>query len=287
MDAFFSFPPSQLSIISILILFILLQLSYATAADDFHFTSCPPFDCGNLGSNISYPFWTDSINRPSFCGYADEAYKLKCVRNRAPVLKMGSQQFRLMNLNPSRGLMTIQREQLGFGQSNNNITCPQQILITAAFNYSDTAENITLSYGCRNRSRGLTNHSFFCKKDGFQISATWILNESNIGNECDGGGEKLVEIPVGKRALDELKFGVNSNLTEALLETFDVKYYAYDETCKQCKDSGGRCGSNEKFQTTFACYCRDGPTLFECKPFQETSKSSIVFYLLFMDQSSW
>ncbi|TYI64062.1 hypothetical protein E1A91_D09G060700v1 [Gossypium mustelinum] len=113
MDAFFLSPSS----FSILFLLTIFQLSYAQ--DYFCFTSCAPFDCENL-SNTSYPFWTDQYNRPSYCGYGDERYKLKCRQNQPPVMTLSSQEFYVLHLNRSHGLLTIKRV-----ESNN--TFPQPI----------------------------------------------------------------------------------------------------------------------------------------------------------------
>ncbi|XVF53878.1 hypothetical protein PTKIN_Ptkin05aG0135000 [Pterospermum kingtungense] len=246
MDVFFFLSPSQFSIFSILFLLISFHVSYAD--DDIHFTSCPSFHCGNLGISISYPFWTDS--RPAYCGYGNEAYKLKCIpENQPPVMTLGSQEFQVMNLNQSGGLITIRRMEFG-----DNYTCPQEILINNAFNYTETSENITLFYNCR--SRGL---AYTCKENGRERSVSWFKTNEY---ECDDG--EKVEIPVGKKAFDELMNGFAS-LNETLLEPFDMKYFAYDDYCKQCKDSGGRCGSKQDSPLTFLCYCRDGPHQLKCK----------------------
>ncbi|XVF09558.1 hypothetical protein REPUB_Repub07fG0104400 [Reevesia pubescens] len=241
MDAFFFF--FFLSSSSLLLIFS--QVSYAD--DDIQFISCPPFDCGNH-KNISYPFWTDHLDRPAYCGYGSEAYKLKCTQSQPPVITISSQEFQLMHLNQSRGLMTIQRVGLN--------TCPEEILINNAFNYSETAQNITLFYGCR--SRGLANHNFTCEKEGSEKSAVFF----KIGeNECRGA--ENVEIPVGNKAFDELMRGT-ADLNGTLFQPFDMKYFAYEVYCRQCKDSYGRCGSEKDSPTTFACYCRDRPHLLKC-----------------------
>ncbi|KAG4182524.1 hypothetical protein ERO13_A09G049300v2 [Gossypium hirsutum] len=243
MAAFFLSPSS----FSILFLLTIFQLSYAL--DDFHFTSCAPFDCGNL-SNISYPFWTDQYNRPSYCGYGNEGYKLKCRQNQPPVMTLSSQEFYVLHLNRSHGLLTIKRLEL-----NNN--CPQPILINNAFNYTETAENITLFYDCR--SRGGPNHRFSCRKGGKETSLMFFKEDEN---ECIGYSEE-VEIPIGKKAFDYLIGGI-STVNESLLEPFDIKYFAYDDYCKKCKDSGGRCGYKQNETSTFACYCRDHPHTTKC-----------------------
>ncbi|XVE64029.1 hypothetical protein DITRI_Ditri07aG0068600 [Diplodiscus trichospermus] len=247
MDAFFFYSPSPFSIISVLFLLIFSQLSYSH--DDIHFTSCPPFDCGNL-HNLSYPFRTDDIDRPAYCGHDNEAYKLKCFQNQPPVMTISFQEFQLLHLNKSHGLITIRRMELGEN------TCPWQILVNNVFNYSDTAKSVTLLYDCG--SRGITNHSFICEKDGSERFG--VLSENN-GNEC--GGEK-VEIPVGNKAFDELMSGITL-LNETLARPFDMKYFAYDGYCKQYKHSGGRCGSNKDMPLVFACYCRDQPQQFKCQ----------------------
>ncbi|XP_022766010.1 LEAF RUST 10 DISEASE-RESISTANCE LOCUS RECEPTOR-LIKE PROTEIN KINASE-like 1.2 [Durio zibethinus] len=246
MDAFFLLP-SSFSIISIFLLLNFFEVSYAL--DDLHFTGCSPFNCGNL-RNFSYPFWTDDQQRPSYCGYDSEEFKLKCIQNQPPVMTMSSQEFLVLYLNSSHGLITIQRVEF---EEN---TCPQEVLINNSFNYSDTAENITLSYGCQ--SGELTNHSFTCKKDGSETFA--MLFKSNE-SECDG---EKVEIPIGNKAFDEFMRGIAA-LNETLVQPFDIKYFAYDHYCRQCKHSGGRCGSNKTSPGTFVCYCRDRPYQLICK----------------------
>ncbi|KAL4362345.1 hypothetical protein GQ457_04G012230 [Hibiscus cannabinus] len=235
---FLSVSPSSLSLL-FLLFFTILHVSIANNETDTQFTSCAPFDCGNL-RHISYPFWTDHL---SYCGFGDEGYKLQCMENEPPVLTLSSQQFRLLHLNASRGLLTIQRLDLN--------TCPRQISITPAFNYTFSAENITLLYDCR--LRGLQpNHSFSCSKDGGEaspVSVTVLVKDEE--NECS---EK-----VGAKAFDDLMNGITA-VNETLLEPFDMEYFAY----KQCKDSGGRCGSNESLPAAFACYCRDGPHQIHC-----------------------
>ncbi|WRX16766.1 Wall-associated receptor kinase [Theobroma cacao] len=109
--------------------------------DDVHFTLCDPFECGNF-RNLSYPFWTDDLHRPAYCAYDHEAYKLKCKQNQPPVITIGSQEFQVVHLYQPRGLMTIQRLELGEN------TCPQEIFTYNIINYSDTAANITLFYDC-------------------------------------------------------------------------------------------------------------------------------------------
>ena len=265
MDEFFFLPSSPFSITSILFLLLFSQLSYAN--DDIHFTSCSPFDCGNL-VNISYPFWTDYLDRPAYCGFDYEAYKLKCTQNQQPLITISSQEFQLVHLNQSRGLMTIQRVE--FGEN----TCPGEILINNVFNYSETAENVTLFYNCQ---RGvLANHILTCKKEGSEASAMFFKND---GDTC--GAEK-VEIPVESKALDELKRGIAA-LNETLVQPFDMKYFGYDGYCRQCKQSGGRCGSNKDSPAIFACYCRDGPHQLKC----EAGMPASVFHsLLTLSESS-
>ncbi|TYI09288.1 hypothetical protein ES332_A09G062300v1 [Gossypium tomentosum] len=227
----------------------IFQLSYAHD-DDIHFISCAPFDCGNL-PNISYSFWTDQQYRPSYCGYGDEGFKLKCMQNQPTVMTLASQHFQVLRLNQSRDSLTIKRVEL-------NSTCPQQILITNLFNYSETAENIILLYDCR--SRGGSNYSFSCRKGGREMFPVLFKEDEN---DCDESSEK-VEIPVGKKAFDNLMSGTSA-VNESLIEPFDMRYFSYGVYCKLCRHSGGRCGSNESLHPVLLCYCRDRPHRLKCQ----------------------
>ncbi|OMO56283.1 hypothetical protein COLO4_35697 [Corchorus olitorius] len=244
MDAFFFFlSPSFFSLFFLLV---------ASAEDDVHFASCAPFDCGNL-KNISYPFWTDHHGRPAYCGFDYEGYKLKyCMENQFPVLTISSQEFRLLHLNQSRGLMTIQR--LEFGE---NTTCPQEIFMDNKLNYPDTSVNIALSRGCRSLS---ANYSLKCKWLGTELIPLFF----NKNDENQVGCVKQVEVPVEKKALDELMLG-NFTLNQTLVQPFDMKYFAYDDYCRRCKQSGGRCGSDAIQPPVFVCYCPDHPHSITCK----------------------
>ncbi|XVF12290.1 hypothetical protein REPUB_Repub08aG0103000 [Reevesia pubescens] len=206
--------------------------------------------CHSFPIKSKSPTPNDYLDRPSYCGYDDETYKLKCIHNHPPLMSINSQEFQLLRLTQSVGLMKIQR--LGFGEN----TCPEEILINNVFNYSHTAQNITLFYGCRNRGLA-ANHSFTCKKGGSERFAVFFKNDEN---ECEG---EKVKIPVGKTAFDELMGGI-AVLNETLVQPFDMKYFAYDDYCRQCKLSGGRCGSSKDSPTTFACYCRDRPHQLKC-----------------------
>ncbi|KAK6261363.1 hypothetical protein QUC31_007179 [Theobroma cacao] len=246
MDTLVFLTPTFFLIISIFFLLNFFQVSYSK--DDVHFTSCPhPFDCGNLG-NLSYPFSTD--DRPAYCGYDHEVYKLKCIPNQPPYITISSQEFQVVHLNQAHGLMTIQRV-----ESEEN-TCPEEIFTYNVFNYSDTAANITLLYGCPRR--GFADNSFTCKKDQ---SETFAVFGNNDEYHCRG---KVVEVPVEKKARDELIRGTRA-LDKTLFEPFEMRYFAYDHYCRQCKNSGGRCGSNKTLTAVFLCYCRDHPYPIKCE----------------------
>ncbi|KAK6276502.1 hypothetical protein POUND7_006211 [Theobroma cacao] len=246
MDTLVFLTPTFFLIISIFLLLNFFQVSYSK--DDVHFTSCPhPFDCGNLG-NLSYPFSTD--DRPAYCGYDHEVYKLKCIPNQPPYITISSQEFQVVHLNQAHGLMTIQRV-----ESEEN-TCPEEIFTYNVFNYSDTAANITLLYGCPRR--GFADNSFTCKKDQ---SETFAVFGNNDEYHCRG---KVVEVPVEKKARDELIRGTRA-LDKTLFEPFEMRYFAYDHYCRQCKNSGGRCGSNKTLTAVFLCYCRDHPYPIKCE----------------------
>ncbi|TYG52911.1 hypothetical protein ES288_D09G066600v1, partial [Gossypium darwinii] len=178
-----------LSSFSILFLLTIFQLSYAQ--DDFCFTSCTPFDCGKI-FDISYPLWTDQHNRPSYYDFPNEGYTLKCRQNQPPVMMLNSEEFYMLHLNWSHGLLTIKR-------------------INNAFHYTKIAENITLFYYCQN-SGGL-NHRFSCRKGGKETSLMFFKEDKN---ECIGNSEQ-VEILIGKKAFDDLISEINS-VNESLVE---------------------------------------------------------------------
>ncbi|MBA0739598.1 hypothetical protein Gogos_012854 [Gossypium gossypioides] len=63
---------------------------------------------------------------------------------------------------------------------------------------------------------------------------------------------------LGKKAFDDLISEIN-NVNESLVEPFDMRFIAYGDYCKECRDPGGRYGSNENETSLFAYYCRDHP----------------------------
>ncbi|KAG4128949.1 hypothetical protein ERO13_D09G049950v2 [Gossypium hirsutum] len=81
-------------------------------------------------------------------------------------------------------------------------------------------------------------------------------------NECIGNSEQ-VEIPIGRKVFDDLIGGI-STVNGSIVEPFDIRYFAYNDYCKQCEDSGGRCGSNQTETSLFVCYRRDHPHILKC-----------------------
>uniref|UniRef100_A0A2P2LAE4 non-specific serine/threonine protein kinase n=1 Tax=Rhizophora mucronata TaxID=61149 RepID=A0A2P2LAE4_RHIMU len=234
------------------------------------YTECQkPYNCGHL-VNLSYPFWGD--NRPWFCG--QEGFRLKhCQDQKFPIITTIEQDFRVIVVNQSSNTMTIARSDLYDGvcpQIRKSITFHQNL-----FRLVPGYANLSLAYNCTTSpfTTPTINNSCSIQDEPDRVfygsDELWMRNVPEIGR-CD-----RIEVPTlsdmphleETLLLPSFENGLEK-VRNLLREGFNVSY-DYDEDisiCKNCKDSGGICGTNSS-TFRFACFCAgDCQKLPDSKP---------------------
>ncbi|PIN16511.1 Serine/threonine protein kinase [Handroanthus impetiginosus] len=215
--------------------------------------------CGSM-REIGYPFWGG--DRPAFCGYP--GFKLDCQNYQVFRINISSMVYRVLDINNTTQTLRVARDDLW-----NNV-CPTVFTNTTLnftiFDYSSTAndENITLHYGCSFNqmvpavspyyfncsANGPNNWNFFLTRESSQ-EISWFGN----GTTCD----TVISVPVNlmaARALATPTMTSMNLLQESLNKGFSIQWFAINDNCNPCVQSGGVCGYNQE-SGSFSCYCRD------------------------------
>ncbi|KAL9337587.1 hypothetical protein Peur_069356 [Populus x canadensis] len=205
------------------VLIILVSTSYGD--DDKDYTDCEkPFNCGLL-PELSYPFWGG--DRPEVCGH--KGFELKCEDGQLPIIASDTVGFRLLNLNQSSRLMTLQLVNF------EDYICPTQIRTNSSsgsdihiFGYDLSLENLNLLYNCSiSGSEALSkNRISFC--NGYTGSSFYgndiLVSSSGLDvMQCS----MRIRIPIAK-SFGELLVGDRPELEEVLGDRFNVSYQ-YDQ----------------------------------------------------------
>ncbi|KAJ0989190.1 hypothetical protein J5N97_007546 [Dioscorea zingiberensis] len=243
-----------------------------------HCANSPPFPCGNILTDIKYPFLVPG--RPEFCGHPD--FFLICQRSQDEdklLINIGDKSYHVMEKidYQNRVLQVIDAEL----DATTSSSCPEKLsnitLDFSLFDYLDGNKDINLTLflnckkdfdfsqiplidllfpiECSNAYSG--QYSYFTLQN--MINGLWPL--SDLYHNC----RSTVLLPVYNNALIQGMFApdglVNANFSIALRMGFGLtwnvgKGWCYDE----CLKSGGICGTNI---TDFkpACFCPRGTAI--------------------------
>ena len=254
--------PFSFTAIATICFFLLTTLPQSHCQEESKYTVCSrPFNCGHI-SNISYPFWGD--NRPSYCG-ASGQFELRCDANRSTLLQIGSQKFKVLNMDPYASHITMVRPDLVYDNCSSNLTSTS--LDNSVFLYDDSVKSIFIFYNVTDFAdySGLySNFSFYsnfsCKNEA---NRTAVYSEYSY--------DELVAVfsfteptePTELTTSQDVDWGGGINdLKEALDGGFVVNYATpYDQDCFGCLNSKGECGMIDEY---FTCHCPDGSDGLNC-----------------------
>ena len=90
---------------SIVTFFFMATLPQWHCQEDHKYSICNlTYNCGSI--DITYPFWGGS--HPPYCG-SDDVFELKCLNNNIPSIQDGSQNFTILDINPTTCPMKMVR----------------------------------------------------------------------------------------------------------------------------------------------------------------------------------
>ncbi|CAI9110656.1 OLC1v1010720C2 [Oldenlandia corymbosa var. corymbosa] len=245
------------SLLGIVILSLSLMHIPTSFCQDPQYLACGrEFRCGNIA--FAYPFWIEN-EQSSACGYP--GFQVTCQTN-IPRILIGQVTYRVLKLG---GTVTIARDDLW------NNFCPTFLMNTTLdfniFSYSDSNENLTLSYGCTSSAPAAEtkpSNEFVCVVNDTTSSSFFTSTNvisSNTTNPLPLKCNSSIFVPIHQTAAKNLKD--TAALRAALAAGFTLRYEANNTICKGCIQTGGRCGYNHA-SSSFVCYCYSGAQDFVC-----------------------
>ncbi|PIN24101.1 Serine/threonine protein kinase [Handroanthus impetiginosus] len=238
--------------LTLIISLLLLAIPSCVCQYDQQYQACSQtlLQCGNI-SEIGYPFWGG--NRNASCGHP--GFELNC-QNDVLRLNISSTVYRVRDINNTTQTLRIARDDLW-----DNV-CPRRVLTNTTlnftiFDYSSTAndQTITLIYICSGYQMPSDNSD--CVVTG-TISWYTYLNRRNVGLGNGISCDTVISVRVNPTALQDSDLPSVSKrlLQDALNNGFWIRWFANNDDCNRCVQSGGVCGYNQE-SGSFSCYCRD------------------------------
>lgn len=206
------------------------------------------YNCGKL-TDILYPFWGQ--NRPPQCG-GGPPFKLNCGGDDTTTIQIGSQNFRVTNIDMYNKIMRLVRTDL----ANINVCSLQSediYINSALFGYLPSVYNITIFYDCPQIKDFPSGHNLSC---GHPYSYFGVKNHEQFKkfwNQLESCKQRL-DVPSNAESGPDNAANGDRALTGLLNEGFEVKYDV-PEDCEKCLGSEGDCRSDG----VDSCYfCPDG-----------------------------
>jgi len=279
--------------------FRLIFSSSTYAYNDKRYDNCAPVNSSTCGfhQEITYPFWKPN-DLPEYCGHPD--FKLDCQGNTL-VIEIVNQTFSVLDIHYTAKSLTLLKPQFSSDDPCPRIT-PSQLTNTTLdltlFNFTSGSQNATLLYDCINSKHEKSMpYNFTCAsidhpqpgystpffKHGLGFFVLDEKSEDEVKKDC--GLE--VYVPVLRTEVLRL-FNGSSTILGVLNKGFEVNWMIETSSCKDCLDSGGRCGYNSTLHET-VCFCQDGAYSTNCHESSHrldrtstlTSSKCMLYFLLF------
>nr|GME05256.1 LEAF RUST 10 DISEASE-RESISTANCE LOCUS RECEPTOR-LIKE PROTEIN KINASE-like 1.4 isoform X1 [Ipomoea batatas] len=257
MEIFYFFPILPFTSFLIFTVVLLTDLPFSSGGHGNWFDSCAnTFSCGNI-TGVGYPF--SGNDRPRECGFPGLELDCNKFDESTTTISIMKVRYRVLEINQTANILTITREDFAAeiceAQSFNATLDP------ALFDFASRYVNFTYKFSCPPSVRPLPGlesmppvpEGFDCLVSGFNLGNGYVQigGPGGAGTTC----EASVVIPVRNSTVVAGEDGNDFlNLKEILEEGFDVKWKVDDELCRECENSGGRCGFDLK-GNRFSCWC--------------------------------
>ncbi|XP_031276458.1 LEAF RUST 10 DISEASE-RESISTANCE LOCUS RECEPTOR-LIKE PROTEIN KINASE-like 2.7 [Pistacia vera] len=233
-----------------IVISILIVPRYVHGYNEGYSKCSSTFNCGNF-TGIGYPFWGN--NKPGYCGHP--GFKLDCQGEKITIEIM-SLKYQILDINLESQLLHIARTDF----LQNNI-CPSSFvnssLNASLFSYTINDGYATLLYDCDPTAKAHEEpNEFSCPINNHPRGAYFIMPTNFSSNYKPARGCNIsLLMPV--LAISVQRY-MNLSLTvdEVIKEGFEVRWIMEQVQCKNCINSGGKCGYNLS-QKEFSCFCRD------------------------------
>ncbi|RZR75120.1 hypothetical protein BHM03_00049827 [Ensete ventricosum] len=245
---------------SILLLLALSSTPPSSSESYSRYADCAPYtySCGGTKINISYPFRVDG--RHDYCGYP--GYYVACSKNNSSMtIDINGKGYLVKNMDYLNHLVTVVDPPF-VKQS-----CPQPYQNTtldiSMYSYSDRDRNVTVFVDCTALSPPIPDmHDMGCAPGGrhgyYQLTGE---NHIEMFENCSS----MVVVPMHKAAADEIEYGKLS-FSDGVKGGFSLNWEAGKGWCRDCVESGGRCGFDSVSPNNTTCFHPHNSTLGTCCP---------------------
>ncbi|THU62219.1 hypothetical protein C4D60_Mb01t02800 [Musa balbisiana] len=250
---------------SILLLLALSSTPPSSSESYYRYADCAPYtySCGGTKLNISYPFRVDG--RADYCGYP--GYYVACSKNNSSMtieIEKNGKGYVVKNMDYLNRLITVVDPPF-VKQS-----CPQPYQNTSLdfslYSYIDRDKNVTVFVNCTALSPPIPDvRDMGCAPGGAggRHGYYQLTGENHI--EILGNCSSLVVVPIHQAAAVEIGYG-NLSFSDAVKGGFSLRWEAGEGWCRDCVESGGRCGFDVLSPESHTCFCPHNSTLGTCPP---------------------
>ncbi|XP_031122318.1 LEAF RUST 10 DISEASE-RESISTANCE LOCUS RECEPTOR-LIKE PROTEIN KINASE-like 1.2 isoform X2 [Ipomoea triloba] len=260
--------------------FVLLAgKSSAAATDDLQYQACEPKKCAH-GPELKYPFYLQG-QQESYCGFPE--FNVSCDGQGYPILRIPENDYVVDN---------ISYESNSFRVYNAAVSGPEAGCLPEIKNVTVTNGSIGLRLVTESRINILRNCSELL------VEQLWRYRVGcNEGKGYDWSFVLFEDSGFLKSALQECKENVLAPVEireddrsdrssvvkyDVLLKRgFELRWSV--SSCKECAESGGRCGFNAT-NLHFICFCPGRPHAARCKPDPDgtpKSKKKLILIAVF------
>nr|GLL32951.1 LEAF RUST 10 DISEASE-RESISTANCE LOCUS RECEPTOR-LIKE PROTEIN KINASE-like 1.2 isoform X1 [Ipomoea trifida] len=249
--------------------FVLLAGKSSVASDDLQYQACEPKKCAH-GPELKYPFYLQG-QQESYCGFPD--FNVSCDGQGYPILRIPDNDYIVDN---------ISYDNNSFRVYNAAVSGPEAGCLPEIKNLTVTNGSIGLRLVTESRINILRNcseslvkqlwrYKLGCNEgNGYDLSLVLFEDSEYLKSalqECRENVLAPVDIREGDRSVRRSSDVVNYDVL--LKRGFELRWNV--SSCKECAESGGRCGFNA---TTlhFVCFCPDRPHAARCK--SDTAKAN-------------
>ncbi|CAI9113530.1 OLC1v1014143C2 [Oldenlandia corymbosa var. corymbosa] len=227
-------------------------------------SNCAAQSCGN-GPKIDYPFWIQG-RQESYCG--SSGFDVTC-KNKNPVVKISGDDYIIENIFYENSSILLYQAELD--DSGNRCPAPQHnfSIDGTPFSYGPETVDLFFFYNCTkpyDKKTFAVDCATNSSRYAFAIFHPEILDHWNYSiQSC----QPPINAPVTTDSLGRL---LNMSYSEVLRRGFGLQWD--EEDCRNCRRSGGRCGSSFD---KFICSCHDHISPKACRESRVRWKIAIGF----------
>jgi hypothetical protein len=213
--------------------------------------------------DVGYPLSVDGVDRPDYCSFP--GYRLSCTNGSQLLITMsapaGAWTFQVTGVDYENHLVTLVDQ--GLAQQ----ACLQPYRNTtidgARFAYTDRDQFLTVYVNCSGGgsppSLPLVVDVLLCLSGG---RSYYSLDNGTVAPDVLGFCSSTLVVPYNSSMAEAGSSGLT--LGNAIKGGFAARWTAGVGWCRDCENSGGRCGYNSSSTTDHTCFCPDGTFVGTC-----------------------